>query len=60
MATHTDTAKLLPYNPRTYPNIPGGETQYLNAELSKLSDAINKLVAVTKLLEARMNTNGLT
>lgn len=60
MATHTDTAKLLPYNPQGYPNIAGGESTYLVNELAKVSNAVNKLVAVVKLLEARMNTNGLT
>lgn len=60
MATHTDTAKLLPYNPKGYPNIAGGESTYLVNELAKVSNAVNKLVAVVKLLEARMNTNGLT
>lgn len=60
MATHTDTKPLLTYKPNTFPNIPGGESNYITSELTRISNAINKIVDVMKLLEARMNTNGLT
>lgn len=60
MATHTDTNALITYKANAYPNIPGGEAQYFTKELARISNAINKLVDVAKLLEARMNTNGLT
>lgn len=60
MATHTDTAGLKPYQANSYPNIEGGEARFITKELQRISAAINQLVAVAKLLEARMNTNGLT
>jgi hypothetical protein len=60
MAVHTDTSKLLPYNSSGYPTIPGGEALYLTNELRKISSSLNKAVEIIKLLEARMNTNGLT
>ena len=60
MATHTDTKGLLTYTPNRYPTIPGGEADNLSKELRSLSNAINKLVEVARLLEARMNANGLT
>lgn len=60
MAVHTDTKGLLTYQPKSYPNIPGGEANYLSGELGKLSNAINKLVDVMRIIETRLNTNGLT
>jgi CII-binding regulator of phage lambda lysogenization HflD len=60
MATHTDTNGLLKYNPKNPPNIPGGDVNYLNRELQTLSNTISKMVDVLKLIEARLNNNGLT
>jgi hypothetical protein len=60
MAVHTDTKALQAYNPGPYPTIPGGDAKYLNDQLSSISKSLTTLVAVVKLLEARMNTNGLT
>jgi hypothetical protein len=60
MAVHTDTKALLKYNPNRYPTIPGGEALYISGELASIKNAIAKLVDVVKMLEARMNTNGLT
>lgn len=60
MAIHTDTNGLLTYNPNGSPSLPGGDANYLSKELGKAANAINKLVAIVKTLEARMNTNGLT
>lgn len=60
MAVHTDTKALLTYRQNRYPTIPGYDSNYIIAELTSISNTLNKLVDVVKLLEARMNTNGLT
>lgn len=60
MATHTDTKGLLKYAPNRYPQIPGTEAAFINSELRRIADALSKAVDVMQLLEARMNTNGLT
>jgi hypothetical protein len=60
MAIHEDTKKLVTYVPRSYPIIEGGERDYLVAELQRVSNSLKKMVEVVKLLEDRMNTNGLT
>jgi len=60
MATHTDTSKLIPYQNGSTPNIDGGMQRFINSELNKISNSIVAIVAAMKLLEARMNTNGLT
>jgi hypothetical protein len=60
MATHTDTQKLMGYNAQSYPSIEGGVQKFITNELQKIQNSINQIVAVMKLLEARMNTNGLT
>lgn len=60
MATHTDTTNLRPYSASSYPNIEGGEQRFFTQELQRISAATAQIVAVMKLLEARMNTNGLT
>jgi hypothetical protein len=60
MATHTDTKGLQKYQANSYPNIPGGEARYFTNELRNIANALNQIVDVMKLLEARMNTNGLT
>lgn len=60
MAIHDDTKKLVTYVPKTYPNIPGGESDYLTSELQRISNSLKKAVEVMRLLEKRMNDNGLT
>lgn len=60
MATHTDTTKLVAYNANSYPNLPGGEQRFITKELQSLQKAIAQIIEVMKLLEARMNSNGLT
>jgi hypothetical protein len=60
MTVRTDTAKLLTYTPKSYPTLDGAEERFITDELSKVQNAIGKLVQVVKLLEDRMNTNGLT
>lgn len=59
MATHTDTNKLVGYQPGNVPAL-GDDKRYLANELAKIQNAIASLVAVAKLFEARMNANGLT
>lgn len=60
MTVRTDTNALLTYNPNGYPALPGGEALYLTNELRKASNTINKLVAVVKQIEKRLNDNALT
>jgi len=60
MATHTDTNNLVQYTPASYPSIEGGEQRFITNELNKIAAAVANIVAVCKLMEARMNTNGLT
>jgi hypothetical protein len=60
MTVHTDTAKLLTYTPKSYPTIEGSEERYITTELANIQNAIGKLVQVVKLLEDRMNSNGLS
>lgn len=60
MAIHDETKKLVTYVPRQYPNIPGGEAIFLVSELQRISNSLKKMVEVVKLLEERMNDNGLT
>lgn len=60
MTVRTDTVKLLTYTPKGYPTLDGSEARYITNELASIQNAIGKLVQVVKLLEDRMNTNGLT
>lgn len=60
MATHTDTSALKPYNAANFPSIEGGESKFITNELKKIENAIVAIIAACKLMEARMNTNGLT
>lgn len=60
MVDHTDTRSLIPYTPNDYPSLGGGEALFLTSELRRLSNSVNQLVAVVKLLEDRMNDNALT
>lgn len=59
MATHNDTSKLSRYQPNSYPQL-GDEQRYIAAELGKISISIANIIAVMKLMEVRMNNNGLT
>lgn len=59
MATHTDTSKLATYQAGTFPSL-GDEKRFIVAELSKISICISNIISVMKLMEDRMNTNGLT
>jgi hypothetical protein len=56
----TETTKLVTYVPKQYPNIPGGEADFLVSELQRISNSLKKAVEVMKLMEQRMNDNGLT
>ncbi|MFI4971098.1 MAG: hypothetical protein ACHP7H_00345 [Hyphomicrobiales bacterium] len=60
MATHTDTTKLVQYSANSYPNIPGGEQRFITKELLSIQKSISQIIEVMKMLEARMNSNGLT
>ena len=60
MTVHTDTSKLVAYTAKNYPNIPGGEQRFFSDELKKIQNSITSIITTMKLLEARMNTNGLT
>lgn len=60
MTTHTDTKNLRIYTSGSYPNIEGGAQKFVATELSKIQASINAIITVMRLLEARMNTNGLT
>jgi len=58
-AAHQDTKNLVPYQNASTPNIEGGMQVFINKELNKISNSIIDIVAVMRLLEARMNTNNL-
>ncbi|MBW7970945.1 hypothetical protein [Bradyrhizobium sp. BR 10289] len=60
MATHTDIAKFVGYSAGSYPSIDGGAQRFITLELQKIQTSIASIAVVLKLLEARMNTNGLT
>lgn len=60
MATHTDTKYLVGYNAQSFPSLDGGEKKFITNELLKIQRAITEIVVAIKLMEARMNTNGLT
>lgn len=59
MAIHNDTSKLTSYQPGTYPQL-GNEQRFIANELAKISLSISNIIAVMKLMETRMNNNGLT
>lgn len=59
MATHNDTQKLTDYTPNNLPSL-GNPERYLAAELANVSRSLRKIIEVMKLLEARMNANGLS
>lgn len=60
MSTHTDTSKLVTYTPKSYPNIDDDPSRFITKELTKIQNSIATIIAVMKLMETRMNTNGLT
>ncbi|MGY3589373.1 hypothetical protein [Bradyrhizobium sp. USDA 4350] len=59
MATHTDTNGLISYTPNTFPTL-GNPDRFITSEFEKIRKSISSIISVMKLLEARMNTNGLT
>lgn len=59
MATHTDTNKLTSYQPGNAPAL-GDDKRYLANELKNIGQVVSNIIVVMKLLEARMNANGLT
>lgn len=59
MASHNDTQRLTTYTPSNLPSI-GTLNLYVANELSNVSKSLTKIIEVMKLLEARMNTNGLS
>ena len=59
MATHTDTNKLKGYQSGNFPSL-GNPDLFISNELGKIQLAIDNIISVMKLLEQRMNTNGLT
>jgi hypothetical protein len=56
VATVAQTLKL--YKPQTAPVIPGSETEYLMAELHRVSNAFKAHVEATKSLDARLTAAG--
>ena len=50
---------LRPYVPGAYPEIEGGESQYLTSELSKAQRSIALLIQVVKQFEVRLIAGGL-
>lgn len=60
MAIRTDTKSLLAYTPKSYPQLEGGVERFISNELANIQNSIAKIVSVMKLMEDRMNTNGLT
>lgn len=59
MATINDTKKLAAYNAGSYPSL-GNPERFLTAELAKIQLSIGNIIAVMKLMEARMNSDGLS
>lgn len=60
MAIHSDTKKLTPYTPKTSPSISGGEKAFITDELAKIAKTLTSMIEAMKLLEDRMNNNGLS
>jgi hypothetical protein len=59
VANHNDVNKATPYNAQNFPNL-GNNERFIAKELASIDASIRSLIAVMKLLEARMNTNGLS
>lgn len=59
MAIKQDTKNLTDYVPGALPTL-GNPERFLSAELAKVSKSVRKLIEVMQLLEARMNSNGLS
>lgn len=60
MTVRTDTKGLLTYTPKSYPKLDASVDRFITNELASIQNSIGKIVQVMKLLEDRMNTNGLT
>ncbi|WP_316235070.1 MULTISPECIES: hypothetical protein [unclassified Bradyrhizobium] len=58
MATHDDTSKLQPYNAQNFPNL-GNAERFISNELRNIANSIQSIINVMKLLEKRMNDDGL-
>lgn len=58
MATINNTQKLTSYTPSTYPSL-GNSDRFLANELDKIQTSIGSIISVMKMLEARMNNDGL-
>lgn len=54
-----DTDTLKNYTPRNVPSIASGQAVFLKDELQRISTALNELVRVAKLLDARLVGGGL-
>ena len=55
----TDTDKLVPYQPRSFPSIPGGEDQYFVNELKRIAQAVVSIEEALVKLEARLAAGSL-
>jgi hypothetical protein len=60
MTVRTDTKNLLTYTPKSFPQLDAGIDRFITNELSNIQNSIGKIVQVMKMMEDRMNTNGLT
>jgi hypothetical protein len=58
MATHNDTSKLAPYDAGNFPNM-GNAERFISNELRKIQNSIQSIINVMKVMEARMNSDGL-
>lgn len=54
-----DTDKLKGYRNAAPPKIAGGEANYLQQELSKISSSIESIMSVLRLLEVRLEAGSL-
>lgn len=59
MATINNTNKLVAYTPNTYPSL-GNPERFITNELAKIQLSIGNIIAVMKLMEQRMNSDGLS
>lgn len=59
MTTHTDTKNLVEYRASNYPTL-GNPERFIANELDKIAKSINSITTMLRLMETRMNTNGLS
>lgn len=59
MATHTDTKKLVEYLAGNYPTL-GNPERFISNELGKIAKSLNSITTMLRLMETRMNDNGLS